>query len=393
MKDYQKVIEAMKISAVIPLYNAEKYIIETLDSLLRQSYQLDEILVVDDCGTDQSAAIVEKYSTVHPSVRLIRQSHNQGGSAARNRGLAEARNEWVLMMDADDTIHPDLLKLQAEQLQRYVEIEPRPVCVHPAYVQTDANGSVLENSEYRGQQLSYEETFGSLLVRNYIITPTGLLLNRNTALKIGGYKTNFFVSEDAEFILRLSREGTFVYVDEPYVYFRRHEMSITSDLKKASQAGKAILDIYSIEEVKEAVFRRNFTKERNTIDFVTLLYQFNCYDEGFGYLKSINDGEFELSKYFLSGIYYIEKNEKNLAQQMFEKLLSIQPTHGAALNNLGVLLALHEEKRRAEVMFQEAIAQHPGYMDAAYNLVELKSDLPSFRFTMRELRENLLRYK
>ncbi len=385
--------DAMKISVVIPLYNAEKYIVETLDSLISQTYPIDEILVVDDCGTDQSTAIVEKYSMLHPVVRLIRQSHNQGGSAARNRGLAEARNAWVLMMDADDTIHPDLLKLQVEQLRRYMEIEPQPVCVHPAYVQTDENGNVLDNSEYRGQQLSYEETFGSLLVRNYIITPSGLLLNRNAALKIGGYKANFFVSEDAEFILRLSREGTFVYVDEPYVYFRRHEMSITSDLKKASQAGKAILDIYSIEEVKEAVFRRNFTKERNTIDFVTLLYQFNCYDEGFSYLKSINNGEFELSKYFLSGIYYIEKNEKNFAQQMFEKLLSIQPTHGAALNNLGVLLALHGEKRRADVLFQEAIAQHPGYMDAAHNLVELKSDFPSFRFTMRELRENLLRYK
>lgn len=382
----------MKISVVIPLYNAEKYIIETLDSLLAQTYPIDEVLVVDDCGPDRSLEIVEAYSEKHPVVRLIRQPHNQGGSAARNRGLSEVRNEWVLMMDADDTIHPNLLELQVEKLREFSGVEPPPVAVHPAYVQTDADGNILENSEYRGQQLSFDETFGSLLVRNYIITPSGLLLNRDVALKIGGYKTNFLVSEDAEFILRLSREGTFLYVDEPYVYFRRHPMSITSDLKKASQAGKAILDVYSIEEVRDAVYRRRFPQQKNTLDFITLLYQFQQYDEGFKYLSEIEDEEFSVSKLFLTSLYFIEKKQFAEAQPLLEQLLIKNETHGAALNNLGVLYAMGGQAERAKNSFETAILHYPGYMDATDNLNQLGKNDAQYRFTKRELRKNLLRY-
>ena len=382
----------MNISVVIPLYNAEKYIIKTLDSLMAQTYPIDEILVVDDCGPDRSAEVVKKYSEQHSVVRLIQQFSNQGGSAARNRGLAEARNEWVLMMDADDTIHPDLLKLQVEELHRYMDVQPSPVCVHPAYVQMDANGNVLENSEYRGQQLSFEETFGSLLVRNYIITPSGLLLNRDVALKIGGYQTNFFVSEDAEFILRLAREGTFVYVDKPYVYFRRHDMSITSDLKKASQAGKAILDVYSIDEIKKAIFCRSYSEQRNLMDFVTLLYQYQQFDEGLHYLTDVVADEFKESKLFYQALYYIEKHQEENAVRYLDELITLNEGHGAALNNRGVFYAKVGDKEAAQLLFEKALEQFPGYMDATNNLAMLADGKREYRFTKRELRKNLLRY-
>jgi len=382
----------MNISVVIPLYNAEKYITATLDSLIAQTYPIDEILVVDDCGPDNSAKVVKEYSKAHSIVRLINQSHNQGGSAARNRGLQEARNKWVLMMDADDTIHPDLLKRQVDLLQQYKDELPTPVCVHPAYVQTDADGNILDNSEYRGQQIPFNETFGSLLVRNYIITPSGLLLNRDAALEIGGYKTNFFVSEDAEFILRLSRKGTFVYLDETYVYFRRHPMSITSDLKKASQAGKAILDVYSIDEIKDAIFCRSYSEQKNLMDFVTLLYQYQQYNEGFRYLEGVTADELMESKLFYQALYYIEKDQLDEAAACLDKLVSINEGHGAALNNRGVLYAKLGNTLVAQALFEKALMQFPGYMDATNNLNMLQREEDGYRFTKRELRKNLLRY-
>lgn len=381
-----------KISVVIPLYNAENYIEETLDSLIAQTYPIDEILVVDDCGPDRSAEVVQRYSEQHPIVRLIQQPENKGGSAARNRGLEEACNEWVLMMDADDTIHPELLQRQLEQLAKFDTVEPVPVCVHPAYLQTDAAGNILENSEYRGQQLSYKETFGSLLVRNYIITPSGLLLNRDAALEIGGYKTNFFVSEDAEFILRLSRKGTFVYLDKPYVYFRRHPMSITSDLKKASQAGKAILDVYSIEEIKEAIFNRNFSEQKNLLDFITLLYQYQLIDEGYEHLAHITNEEFAESKLFLQALYHLEKMNFDDALTLLDTLIDKNAGHGAALNNRAVLYAKAGEQTDAKKLFNRALELFPGYMDATDNLKVLQGEEEEYRYTKRELRKNLLRY-
>ncbi|MBQ4541214.1 MAG: glycosyltransferase family 2 protein, partial [Alistipes sp.] len=94
------------LSVIIPLYNKQADIELTLHSVMAQSLQPREVIVVDDGSTDQSAAIVERMA--YPAVRLVRQ-RNAGVSAARNRAIAEAKGEWVALMDADDMWHPDYL--------------------------------------------------------------------------------------------------------------------------------------------------------------------------------------------------------------------------------------------------------------------------------------------
>jgi len=103
-----------KVSVLIPCYNAEKYVGETLESVFRQTWPAIEVIVVDDGSTDGSAAVVRSFA--RPNLRFIQQS-NRGSTAARNACCSQATGDFVQYLDADDLIEPDKIALQMERLR------------------------------------------------------------------------------------------------------------------------------------------------------------------------------------------------------------------------------------------------------------------------------------
>lgn len=101
-------MQETRISIIIPVYNAEKYLRRGLDSLLAQTCGDWEAVCIDDGSTDGSAAVLEEYAARDARFRVLRQE-NSGVSAARNRGIQEARGEWVTFLDADDWFSPELV--------------------------------------------------------------------------------------------------------------------------------------------------------------------------------------------------------------------------------------------------------------------------------------------
>lgn len=95
-----------KISIIIPLYNKEKFIRSTIQSILQQDFQDFEIVIVDDGSKDNSAKIIKSFTDLR--IRLVQQ-RNQGVSAARNRGINEAQGDYIFFLDADDTLRHDAL--------------------------------------------------------------------------------------------------------------------------------------------------------------------------------------------------------------------------------------------------------------------------------------------
>ena len=98
-----------KVSIVMPAYNAEKYIAETINSLLNQSYKNFEILCIDDGSTDSTAAIISNFKKRDKRVKLIKQK-NSGAAEARNKGLSLADGQYVMILDADDIYHSDMIR-------------------------------------------------------------------------------------------------------------------------------------------------------------------------------------------------------------------------------------------------------------------------------------------
>lgn len=108
----------MVISIVIPLYNKEKAIVQTIQSVLNQSYSDFEIVIVDDGSTDNSASVVESFNDTR--IKLIRKE-NGGVCSARNRGIIEAKGELVALLDADDLWDKDYLKEQVQMIEDFPE--------------------------------------------------------------------------------------------------------------------------------------------------------------------------------------------------------------------------------------------------------------------------------
>lgn len=103
-----------KVSIVIPLFNKEEYILVALNSVLKQSFQNWECLVIDDGSTDNSCRVVEKYINEHPGNWSIITQENKGPSSARNRGITSSQGEYIAFLDADDFWHPNKLERQIE---------------------------------------------------------------------------------------------------------------------------------------------------------------------------------------------------------------------------------------------------------------------------------------
>ena len=113
----------LKLSVVIPVYNVEKYLSECLNSVLSQDMSGVEIILIDDGATDNSGAICNAYVKEYDCIKCIHQS-NKGLSAARNAGIAEAKGEYILLLDSDDLLKDNSIAvikqtLEKKQRQRY----------------------------------------------------------------------------------------------------------------------------------------------------------------------------------------------------------------------------------------------------------------------------------
>jgi len=387
----------IKISAVIPAYNAEKYIEETITSLIRQTYRLHEILVIDDKSSDNTVNIVERLRAASSvPIKLICQETNQGVSSARNRGIMASGGDWILFMDADDIAVAGLAQAEvAYLLMLQKQLTDHWVVVYPAYSQINAGGEDISGI-MRGQQLTSCNSFGSELVRNQLITPSGVLVNKEAMLEVGNFKIGLrHQIEDWYLWLQLAqRGGGFAYVDEPLVKVRRHNDNATKSMTKALGAEVEVLAFYELAVIKQAIFSRNLSSLNNVVDYVSILFKLGEWDLGYKELSKTDDTH--ASVLFLQGLHCLKKDQIIQAKDYLERAVKGNRQNGAALNNLGVAYAVLGNIDAAQECLQDALQKFPGYIDAKKNLQlideKISYQVQNFNITSRELRPVLLSY-
>jgi glycosyltransferase involved in cell wall biosynthesis len=210
-----------EVSVVIPTYNAARYLPRALASVLSQTSQPGEILVVDDGSTDDTRNAVAGFA---PRVTYVWQG-NSGVSAARNYGVKRANGKWIAFLDADDAWHPNKLELQMRSLRQ----QPGAVLAYSDYTVVSENGSNLDVIVCRPESLLPAVRY------RCPFPPSVVVVKRETFLSAGGFAENLLGPEDWDFWVRLVMAHSpmaFVHVTEPLTSYNVVPNSLSQQTRK-----------------------------------------------------------------------------------------------------------------------------------------------------------------
>ena len=217
------------ISVVIPLYNKEQSIASTLQTVLNQTYQDFEIVIVDDGSTDHSVEEVTK--VLNPRIRLIHQE-NAGVSAARNRGIEEAKGEYIAFLDADDEWKPDYLKTQYELTQKYPECSVFACNYEFKDTQGKVTPTIIRKLPFKGKNGILSNYFEVASCSHPPICSISIMVKKNAIQSIGGFPIGIKSGEDLLTWARLAVNGKIAYAKQAYAVFNVEGYSISEKPKR-----------------------------------------------------------------------------------------------------------------------------------------------------------------
>lgn len=229
-----------KVTVVIPAYNAERYVGETLASVFAQTIQPYEIIVVDDGSQDGTEAVVRSFGD---RIRYIKQQ-NQGISGARNTAIHEARGDWIAFLDADDLILPRKLEIQIGIL----EANPQLICVYTGFAYLYTDGTVKEMPAFPARNL-----WPALRYRQPIL-PSTSVVRRSALEEIGGFKRvpRRYFPEDWDLWYRLIRRHSstaFQEIPESLTMYRWWENNASKNFMPMADAKFELLDHFLLEDL------------------------------------------------------------------------------------------------------------------------------------------------
>ncbi len=221
-----------KVSIVIPTYNTGRYVLDAIDSVLGQTYENVELIVVDDGSTDDTPALLEQHNGTFTRYRQT----NAGQSAAMNFGWEQSSGELLGYLSADDRLHPTAIETIVAQMMK----NPQAVLAYPDFSVIDEDSKLVRSVEIP----DYEER---LLVAHFHCLPgPGALFRRSVWQITGGWNPALRNIPDMDYFLRLCQHGPFLRVATPLADFRIHSGSTTYNPCNAERADEPVRVINSL---------------------------------------------------------------------------------------------------------------------------------------------------
>jgi len=247
------------VSIVIPCYNAEKWIAQTVKSGLAQTWPNKEIIVVDDGSTDGSLEIVKSFG----DKVCWETGPNRGGCAARNRGAALAKGDYLQFLDADDLLHPEKIAHQMRSLDGSVDMASTCRLIVSTVPEDDKHAlPVMDNLQMEGEKFLVNWHLGKLeeLVnpeQNLKVTfgnSSSWVVPRPVFSKVGGWNERLVMCQDSEFFSRVAAACRLVEINaDAYGYYRVGIANSVSGGMSRAKAESAFLCCQVVERLLEEI--------------------------------------------------------------------------------------------------------------------------------------------
>ena len=380
------------ISAVVPLFNGEKFISEALESLLSQTHPIYEIIIIDDKSTDQGLKKVKKLAESNDRIKLLINSTNRGSSHCRNLGIKESSGHYIMFLDQDDYLNSHFIDEANKHLHKHQNKEITGF--HTSYFIVDKNGNNPTESSYK--EIDPEEFLGYQFVRNRILSNSGAVIKKSILEQAGFYDESLKFSQDWDLWLKLGKIGIFSYIKKPLTYIRRHSSNTSRKIDGFLSDEMRILQKYDLKYIQTCINKRNLPKKHNSLDFASILLRLNKWDI---FEHEINLLTAQYPKfndiYFYQGLMALNSSQINKALKFFSMVTKNNRFYYSAQNNLASCYILKKEFSTAANIISKILTLIPNYQDAHENqlLAESKSlEFKRIKISTRPLRENMYDY-
>lgn len=264
------------ISVIIPAFNSEKTIQQTIDSVLNQTWRNLELIVINDGSQDSTLDIVARIKD--PRLKVLSYS-NAGVSVSRNRGISQAEGEFISFLDADDLWTKDKLEAQLKALQE----NPQAAVAYSWTNHIDENNQFLRSGAYGTVN---GDVYAELLQSNFLANGSNILIRTQALKEIGGFNQSLTPAEDWDMYLRLASRYHFVSVPSAHILYRITSASASGNVFKME-----VVSLQIIEEYYRQAPERLQSLKRESLDNLYQYLIYKVFEEQTGRQKGIKAGK------------------------------------------------------------------------------------------------------
>lgn len=277
----------------MPAYNSAKFLPDSIESILSQTYQPYEIIIVDDGSTDNTKEVISRFIQ---RIKYIRLEQNRGAPAARNIGIQSAQGKYIAFIDADDIWMPEKLQVNVEYLETHSEVG----MIYSKHINIDEEGNFFSDASKK--QLPSGNIFLRLFSQeNFIVTPS-VVIREEIFKTIGLFDEQLFNCQDWDMWLRIAFYFPVAGINKPLLKCRRNPRSLSKNRNNVLKYQKAVIDkMYNEFKNKENGISEKAYRRRLSLQYAKI------------------------------GRHYLRTGDKNQAHENFRLSLGYNPFHMRAI--------------------------------------------------------------